>query len=60
MLKENDKDGIIKFLKERMDAIRKLAKCGDYRYGYGYGHSYSSVTDEIVDICDHTLMDVSF
>ena len=53
MLKKDDKDGIIEFLKERIARIRNMARDVDPYY-------YRSTLDEIDDICDKTLMDVVF
>lgn len=60
MFDKEDKDGIIAFLKERLETIKKMAEDGEHWYGYGYGQKYLSVVDEIADLCDHALMDVSF
>lgn len=76
MLKKDDKDGIIKFLIDRIKSIKKIVdNAGITIYEDGEDdNQYSSFRDikidevellnsqllEVSDICDHTLMDVTF
>lgn len=76
MPKKDDKDGIIKFLMDRIESIKKIVdNAGITIYEDGeYDTQYSSFCEidrgdverlnsqllEVADICDHTLIDVSF
>lgn len=57
MLKKEDKDGIIKFLKERVEMIRNEVNEFDDSEMH-----WSDVKrmENILDLCDKTLMEVTF
>jgi len=73
MLKKDDKDGIIKFLMDSIESIKKIVDNAEITIYYDgetdrdwveidrcEAEQVNSQLLAVADICDHTLMDVSF